>query len=91
VSVYAIAVHHLVHTCPANPDPHPIDTTRRIIHTAPGQPCRQPVTIHVGNTTVAIPCGRHEPYDRQCGACRPLITTVQVTATDLGHQAGTDH
>lgn len=88
MTIYAIAVHHFVHTCPANPEPHPTDTTRRIIHTAPGQPCRQPVTIRIGNIAATIPCGRHEPYDRQCGACRPIITTIQIANTTT---AGTAH
>jgi hypothetical protein len=89
VTVYAIAEHHLVHTCPANPQPHAVDIQRGIIHAAPGRPCQQPVTIRIGNTTAVIPCGRHETSARQCGACRPLITIVQVTMTDLGYQAGT--
>jgi hypothetical protein len=78
-----------VHTCPANPDRHPFDTTRHVLHAAPGRACQQPVTIRVGGRTVALPCGRHNPPDRQCGACRPVITILQVTTTDLGHQAGT--
>lgn len=91
MTVYAIAEHHLVHTCPANPEPHSVDIQRRIVHAAPGRPCQQPVTVRLGNTTAVIPCGRYHPYDRQCGACRPIITIVQVTTTDLGHQAGTGY
>jgi len=84
VSIYAIAEHHAVHTCPANPQPHPIDIGRRIIHITPGRPCQTPVTIRLGARTVTVPCGRHEPYDRQCGACRTIATVTQVTTTDLG-------
>ena len=82
MSVYAIAEHHHVHTCPTNPQP--IHITRRILSVQPGRACQNPVTIRVGTTTATIPCGRHEPHARQCGACRTLITITAVTATDLG-------
>jgi hypothetical protein len=89
MSIYAVAVHHLMHTCPANPTPHPIDTTRRVVNVVAGRPCQAPVTIRIGDTTAVIPCGRHEPDDRQCGACRSMVTTIAVTTTDLGHQGPT--
>ena len=84
MSVYAVAEHHQVHTCPAESGPHSIHITRRILSVRPGRACRNPVTIRVGTTTATIPCGRHEPRARQCGACRTLITVTAVTATDLG-------
>ena len=40
------------------------------IDVIPGGPCRTPVTIRCGDTTSTIPCYRHEPAARQCGACR---------------------
>jgi hypothetical protein len=89
VSIYAVAEHHTVHTCPADPQPHAIYIHRRIINVTPGRACHQPVTIRLGTTTAVIPCWRHGPRERQCAACRTIITVVQVTITDLGHQAGT--
>ena len=84
MSVYAIAEHHGVHTCPVEAGPHSVHVTRRIINARPGRACQNPVTIRVGQRTAVIPCGRHEPLARQCGACRTLVTITQVTATDLG-------
>jgi hypothetical protein len=82
VTIYAVEVFHLIHTCPGNPEPHPVDTRRRIIHITPGGPCRNPITL--GATVIA--CGRHEPYARQCAACRTIVTVQKVTTRDLGYQ-----
>jgi hypothetical protein len=84
VTVYAITEHHQLHTCPAEQERHSIDIQRRIVHTRPARACQHPVTIRVGDTVTTVPCGRHEPALRQCGACRTLVTITQVTASDLG-------
>jgi hypothetical protein len=83
MTIYLIDEHHLTHTCPADPAPHPVITERTIVHTTPGRPCQTPATIHCGAVTVTIPCRRHEPHDRQCGPCRTIITTRQTTTTPL--------
>jgi hypothetical protein len=83
MTIYAVEVHHLIHTCPGNPEPHAVATWRRIIHTTPGRPCLTPITLANG---VTIPCGRHEPSDRQCANCRTIITVLKVTSRDLGYQ-----
>jgi hypothetical protein len=86
MTIYAIEVFHLTHTCPANPEPHPVDTRRRIVHVTPSRPCLTPVTVRSGDAAATIPCGRHEPSDRQCGNCRPIIRVLKVTSRDLGYQ-----
>jgi hypothetical protein len=83
VTIYAVEVFHLIHTCPGNPEPHPVDTRRRVIHITPGGNCRNPITFDNG---VTIPCGRREPYARQCAACRTIVTIQKVTSRDLGYQ-----
>jgi hypothetical protein len=89
MTIIAVEVYHLIHTCPANPEPHPVDTRRRIAHTTPGGSCRTPATIRSGDTVVTIPCGRTEPYERQCPACRTTIRVLKVTSRDLGYQGPT--
>ena len=86
MSIYAVEVFHLIHTCPADPDPHRVDTRRRIVHVTPGGPCLTPVTIGRGDTATTIPCARHEPAERQCANCRTIIRVLKVTSRDLGHQ-----
>lgn len=86
MSIYAVAVHHYLHTCPASAEPHPIDTRRTLVHVTPGRPCTRPVIIRCGAVSVTVPCGRHEPVDQQCGSCRTMVTVVSVTITDLGYQ-----
>jgi hypothetical protein len=86
VTIYAVAVHETTHTCPANNQPHVIDTQRRILHITPGGPCRTPITIRIGATSVQVPCGRHEPDDRQCPACRAITVTHTHTSTHLDHR-----
>jgi hypothetical protein len=81
-----VDVHHLTHTCPANPDEaHPYDTRRTIVAIAPGGPCRNPITIRSGNTTAVIDCGRHVPRDQRCPACRIIVIERTVTFTHTGH------
>ena len=81
-----IDVHHLVHTCPANPDePHPYDTRRTIIAIAPGGPCRRPAFIRSGDAFLAVPCGRRVARDQRCPACRITVIEHTVTFTFMGH------
>ena len=42
---FIVEVFHLIHTCPANPEPHPVDTRRRIVHVTPSRPCLNAVTV----------------------------------------------
>jgi hypothetical protein len=83
VTIHVVAIHHTTHTCPADPDPHAVDTRRTVLAVIDGGPCRAPVTIRCGDTIVEIPCGRHEPRERQCGACRIIVTEHTVTSTHL--------
>ena len=84
MTIYAIHVHEVTHTCPGDPEPHPFDIRRRVIHTTPGGPCRTPVTVHVGATIAVVPCGLRYPAHRQCGACRVIVTVLQTTAEHHG-------
>lgn len=86
MSIYTIDVHHRVHTCPGNPDPHPYDTRQTIVTVTPGGPCQAPVTIRSGDTVTTVDCRLHTPADRQCGPCRTTTWTRTTTITDLGFQ-----
>jgi hypothetical protein len=81
-----VDVHQVTHTCPADPQPHPIDTRRTIVAAIDGGPCRNPITVRSGDTVAQIPCRRHEPHDRQCPACRTVVIERSITTTHLGHQ-----
>ncbi len=83
--------HRLVHTCPANDEPHPVDIRRTVVHVTDPQPCLAPVIIRSGDTVAVVDCGRHEPSDRQCGNCRVVVTTGTVTIEDLGYQGPDRH
>jgi hypothetical protein len=86
VTIYAVDVDRLTHTCPADPQPHPYDTRRTIVHITPGGACRQPVTIRSGDQAVVIACGRVRPADQQCGACKTIVVEHAVTAARFrGH------
>ncbi|GAA2858393.1 hypothetical protein Acy02nite_22240 [Actinoplanes cyaneus] len=85
-----VDIHQITHTCPADPQPHPVDTRRTIVATVDGGPCRNPITIRCGDKTATIDCGRHEPHDRQCPACRTIVIERQITSTFVGHE-GTQH
>jgi hypothetical protein len=80
-----VDIHHLTHTCPADPEPHPYDTRRTIIAVASGGPCRRPVTVRSGDTTAVIDCGRHVHRDQRCSACRTVVIEHAITATHTGH------
>ena len=83
MTIYAVDLHIRIHTCPADPTPHPVEIQRRIVHITPGGPCLTPVTIHSGPTTATVPCGRHASADRQCGNCRIIVTIHAVTVEHL--------
>jgi hypothetical protein len=85
MTAYLVDVHHLTHTCPADPEPHPYDTRRTIVAISPGGPCRNPITVRCGNKSAVIDCGRHEPADRQCPACTITVIEHTVTFTHTGH------
>ena len=80
-----VDIHQFTHTCPGNPEPHPVDIRRTIVAVLDGGPCRQPITVHSGGATAVIACGRHESADRQCPACRVTVIERSITTTNLGH------
>ena len=86
MTIHIVDIQQTTHTCPADPTPHIVDSRRTIVHIIDGGPCRNPITIHSGTTTATIPCGRHEPAERQCGACRTIITEHTITTRHLGYQ-----
>lgn len=79
MTIHIVDILQTLHTCPAQPQPHPYSTRRTVVDVIPGGPCRAPVTIRCGNTTTRIPCHRHEPAHRQCAACRNTITERTIT------------
>jgi hypothetical protein len=85
VTFIHVNVHHDTHTCPGNAEPHSYDTRRAIVAVVDGGPCRHPVTVHSGGTIAVVACGRHEPADRQCPACRTTVIEHAVTFTFTGH------
>ncbi len=86
---YIVSEQEILHRCPAWPEPHPYRVERTVLAVIPGGPCRSPVTIRVGNTTTTVPCGEHEPSDRQCVNCRTVITTYTSRPLDVGTQQTT--
>jgi hypothetical protein len=84
MSIYLIHLDRRVHTCPAEPDPHPYDIRRTILAVTDGGPCRTPVTIRCGDTEAVVPCGRQLPAAQHCAACRTVV--VEHTITD--HHTG---
>ncbi|SCL36841.1 hypothetical protein GA0074692_4465 [Micromonospora pallida] len=79
MTIHVVDIVHVLHTCPAEPEPHPYDTRRTVVHVIPGGPCRTPITVQSGVVVTQIPCHRHEPANRQCGACRTIITERSIT------------
>jgi hypothetical protein len=79
VTIHLVTITQVTHTCPAQPEPHPYDIRRTLTHVIPGGPCRAPVTIRCGDVTTEIACHRHEPANRQCGACRVIVTEQSIT------------
>jgi hypothetical protein len=84
VTHYVVDIHHRTHTCPNGQHPHPVDTRRTIVSHEPGGPCTRPRTIHCGDQTVRVACGRAVPAAQQCSACRVTVTVRHTTTTDLG-------
>ena len=84
VTTYIIDVHHNLHTCPADPVPHPVDTRRTLIAITPGGPCHTPVTYRLNGIAYTTPCKNLRSSDRQCPACRITIWVRTVTTSDLG-------
>ncbi|MEV6377276.1 hypothetical protein [Micromonospora musae] len=87
MTIHVVDVAHVTHTCPGQPEPHPYDTRRTVIDIIPGGPCRTPVTIRCGQVTTTIPCHRHEPADRQCGACRNIVSQHTITTRHFSEVA----
>jgi hypothetical protein len=85
MSVITVDVHQIRHTCPANRQPHWFDKQTTIVSVV-DDVCRTPVTVRCGTYTRRIPCRRHEPRERQCIACQPLIILRNLTYTDLDDQ-----
>ncbi|MFI6065296.1 hypothetical protein ACIA47_08500 [Micromonospora sp. NPDC051227] len=83
MTIVLVDIEQVTHTCPAFPDAHPFDIRRTLVDVIPGGPCRAPVTIRCGDTTALIPCRRHEPVKRQCGACRVIVTEHTITTRHL--------
>lgn len=79
MTIYLVDIVQTLHICPTEPDPHPYEIRRTVVDVIPGGPCRAPVTIRCGKQTVQIPCHRHEPAKRQCGACRVIVTERTIT------------
>ena len=86
MTIYLVDVHDVTHTCPADPEPHPYITQRRIVHVTPGRPCAAPVTVHCGPTSTVVDCNRVRPSDGQCANCRTIITVRYHTAEFRGDQ-----
>lgn len=81
-----VAIQQIMHTCPASPEPHAIDTRRVIVGLVLGGPCRQPIAVRVNNTAVLVACGRRLPRDRRCPACRITVIERDIVTIDLGYQ-----
>ena len=79
MTIYLVDIEQVVHTCPVHPDGHPYDVRRTVVDVIPGGPCRAPVTVRCGEQTIQLPCRRHEPAKRQCGACRGIVTERTIT------------
>jgi hypothetical protein len=87
MTIHVVDIEQVTHTCPAHGEPHPFDIRRTVVHVIPGGPCRTPVTIRCGEVTTTIPCHRHEPADRQCGACRVIVTQRTIITRHLAGEA----
>ena len=79
MTIYLVDIEQVIHTCPAYAEPHPYDIRRTVVDVTPGGACRAPVTVRCGNTITQVPCHRHEPVKRQCGACRVIVTERTIT------------
>jgi hypothetical protein len=86
VTIYTVDIHDITHTCPADPEPHVIDSRRTIVHVTPGRPCLTPVTVGSGPASTVLACHRVRPYDGQCANCRTIVTVRTVTTEHVGYQ-----
>src|SRR6266568_2485208 len=59
---------------------------RQILAVVDGGPCRAPVTFRIGDTTATVACGRREPAERQCPACRVIVTEQSITSHHHGYE-----
>lgn len=84
MTILLVDIEQVTHACPNHPDGHPYDIRRTLVDVIPGGPCRAPVTVRCGTATVQIPCHRHEPVKRQCGACRTIVTERAITTRPSG-------
>ncbi|WP_067504085.1 hypothetical protein [Actinoplanes sp. TFC3] len=80
-----VDIHQHTHTCPADPQPHPYDTRQTIITVVHGGPCRAPITLHSGDTSVTVDCRRRLRNELQCPACRTTVIEHAITQTYHGH------
>ncbi|HEY0699067.1 MAG TPA: hypothetical protein VGD43_14805 [Micromonospora sp.] len=81
MTIHIVDIEQVLHTCPAEPEPHPYTERRTIVAVIPGGPCRNPVTVRSGQTSRVIACHRREPTERQCPACRVIVTERTITRT----------
>ncbi|MCM0677537.1 hypothetical protein NCC78_23025 [Micromonospora phytophila] len=88
MTIYLVDIEQVTHSCPAFADPHPFDIRRTVVDVIPGGPCRAPVTVRCGGQTIQVPCRRHEPAKRQCGACRVIVTERTITTRHLTEVRG---
>ena len=90
MTIYLVHIDQDTHTCPAGPQPHVVESRRQILAVIDGGPCQTPVTIRCGDTTATVACRRHEPAQRQCGACRVIVTEQSITNHHRGYEGPTE-
>jgi hypothetical protein len=84
---HIVEVHTFTHTCPANLEPHPVDTWRALIATIPTGPCLKPRKAHRSDGTVElVDCGAVLPPDKCCEACAVSVEIRTAFTTDLGEE-----
>jgi hypothetical protein len=81
---HIVEVHTFTHTCPADPQPHAVDTWRALIDTIRTGACTNPQPVHTGDGVVIVDCGTLLPRDRCCPACTVTITIQASFTTHLG-------
>ena len=86
MTIYLVHIDQDTHTCPADPNPHPVHIRCQILAVVDGGPCRAPVTFRCGDTTATVACGRREPAQRQCPACRVIVTEQSITSHHHGYE-----
>jgi hypothetical protein len=82
---HIVEIHAMTHTCPANPEPHAVDTWQALIETIPTGPCQDPRKVHLDDGSVAlVDCATVLPPDRCCLACTVTIEVQAEFTTHLG-------